>query len=62
MVEGGQESGLSQELAEVQVLLVRDLDRDVLVDPRIASEVDGAEPATPEGRDDLVLPELLTSK
>ena len=43
-------------------LLVRDLQRDLLVDPGVFGEVHGAESAAAERRDDLVLPEGLASE
>ena len=59
MVERGEQPRLAQQLAEVEVLPVRNLDRDLLVDPGVFGEVDGAEAAAAERRDDLVLAERL---
>ena len=62
MVEGGEEARLAQQLAEVQVLAVRNLDRDFLVDPGVFGQVDGAEPSAPERRDDAVLSDRLAAE
>ena len=59
MIDRGEQPRLAQQLAEVQVLPVRHLDRDLLVDPGVVREVDGAEPAAAERSADLVLAELL---
>ena len=59
MVERGEQARLAQQLAEVEVLPVRDLERDLLVDPGVFREVDGAEPAAAKRREDPVLPERL---
>ena len=60
MAEAGEQARLAQQLAEVEALPVRNLDRDLLVDPGVLREVDGAEAAAAERRDDLVLAEGLT--
>ncbi len=62
MADAGEEPGLPQQLAEVEALAMRNLDRDLLVDPGVLREVNGAESAAPERRDDLVLPETLASE
>ena len=62
MVDAGEQPRLAQQLAEVEALPVRDLDRDLLVDPGVLREVDGAEAAAAERRDDLVLAERLASE
>ncbi len=49
VADAGEEARLAQQLAEVQVLPMRNLDRDLLVDPGVLREVDGAEPAAAEG-------------
>ena len=59
VVHAGEQAWLAQQLAEVHVLTVRNLDRDLLVDPRVLRQVHGAEAAAPERSDDLVLPEVL---
>ena len=59
MADAGEQARLAQQLAEVEVLAVRHLDRDLLVDPGVLREVDGAEAAAAERRDDLVLAERL---
>ena len=62
MADAGEQPRLPQQFAEVEALPVRHLDRDLLVDPGVLREVDGAEPAAAEGRDDLVLAERLASE
>ena len=62
MADAGEQARLAQQLAEVEVLPVRDLDRDLLVDPGVLREVDGAEAAAAERREDLVLAEGLASE
>ena len=44
----GEQARLAEQLAEVQVLAVRNLDRDFLVDPGVLGQVDGTEPSAPE--------------
>ena len=62
MADTGQEPGLPQQLAEIEALTMGDLDRNLLVDPGVLREVNGAESAAAERRDDLVLPQALASK
>ena len=57
----GEETRLLQHLAEVEVLLVRDLEGDLLVDPGVFGEVNSAEAATPQGRQNAVLTDNLTA-
>ncbi len=45
VIEAGEEPRLAQQLAEVDALLVRDLERDFLVDPGIFGEIDRAKAA-----------------
>ena len=45
MIERGEQPRLAEQLAEVHALLVRDLQRDLLVDPGVVGEVDGSEAA-----------------
>ena len=59
MADAGEQPRLAQQLAEVELLPVRHLDRDLLVDPGVLREVDGAESAAAERREDLVLTERL---
>ena len=59
MADAGEQARLAQQLAEVETLAVRHLDRDLLVDPGVVREVDGTETAAAERRDDLVLAECL---
>ena len=58
-LSAGEQPRLAQQLAEVEALLVRNLERDLLVDPGVFREVDGAEAAAAERREDLVLAERL---
>src|SRR6185295_17868731 len=62
VIEAGEEPRLAQQLAEVDALLVRDLERDLLVDPGVFREIDRAETAAPDRREDLVLPDDLTAE
>ena len=50
---------LAEQLAEVEPLPVRYLDRDLLVDPGVLRKVNGTESAAPERREDFVLTERL---
>ena len=59
VADAGEQARLAQQLAEVESLPVRHLDRDLLVDPGVLREVNGTESAAAEGREDLVLPERL---
>ena len=62
MADAGQQPRLAQQLAEIEALPVRNLDRDLLVDPGVLREVNSAESAAAERRDDFVFPETLTSE
>ena len=62
MADAGEQPRLAQQLSEVEALAVRNLDRDLLVDPGVLREVDGTESAAAERRDDLVLAERLASE
>src|SRR5262245_12151871 len=59
MADAGKQPRFPQQLAEVEALTMRYLDRDLLVDPGVLREVDGAESTAAERRDDLVLAECL---
>jgi hypothetical protein len=62
MVERREQPRLAQQLAEVEILAMRDFDRDALVDPGVFGEVDGAEAAAAERFEDAVLAERLAAK
>ena len=62
VTHGGEQPRLLDHLAEVEVLLVRYLERDLLVDPRVFGKVDTAEAAAAKGRQDAVLPDSLTAE
>ena len=62
MVERGEQARLAQQLAEVEVLLVRNLERDLLVDPGVVGQEDRAKSSAADGRVDLVFPDDLTAK
>src|SRR6185503_3489458 len=62
VTEAGQQPRLAQQLAEVDRLLVRHLEGDALVDPGVLGEVDGAEAAAADRRQDLVLADDLTAE
>src|SRR5262247_4120053 len=61
MIERREEPRLAQELAEVDALLVRNLERDLLVDPRVFREIDRAEPTAADRLQNLVLADDLTA-
>ena len=48
MAHRGEQPRLFEHLAEVEALLVRNLERDLLVDPGVLGEIDGTEAAAPE--------------
>src|SRR5262249_55416979 len=62
MAEARKQPRLAEELAEVDALLVRNLERDLLVDPGVFGEVNRAEASAAQGRQDLVLPDDLTAE
>ena len=62
MIEAGEQPRLAQQLAEVDALLVRNLERDLLVDPGVFREVDRAEAAAADRRQDLVLADDLAAE
>ena len=62
MAERRQQARLAQQLAEVEALAVRHLERDLLVDPGVFGEEDRAEAAAAERRQDLVLADDLVAK
>src|SRR3989304_6064543 len=59
---GPQKPRLAQQLVELAVLFVGDLDRELLVDPGVADEVDGAEASASQRLQNLVLAELLAEQ
>ena len=61
-LSAGEEARLAQQLAEIDALLVRDLERDFLVDPGVFGEVDGAEAAAADRRQHLVLADDLAAE
>jgi hypothetical protein len=62
MADAGEQPRLAQQFTKVEILAMRHLDGDALVDPRILREVNRTETTAPERREDLVLPEVLTLK
>ena len=62
MAERGEQARFTQQLAEIEVLAMRDLDRDFLVDPGVFREVDGAEATAPQRGDYAVLAHRLAAK
>src|SRR4029077_15360082 len=60
MTERGKKARLLQHLREIEVLLVRNLDGDLLVNPGVFGEKKAAEAAAAEGRKDSILPDRLT--
>ncbi len=62
VIEAGEEPRLAQEFAEIDALLVRNLQRNFLVNPRVFGEVHGAEPAAADRLEDFVLPDDLSAE
>ena len=62
VIEGGKQPRLAEQFAEVDALLVRDLERDLLVDPGVVREIDGAEAAASDRLENLVLPDDLPAE
>ena len=62
VAEGREQPRLAQQLAEVDALLVRDLQRDFLVDPGVLGEVDRAEASAADRRQHLVFADDLASE
>ncbi len=62
MVERGEQPRLAQQLAEVDALFVGNLERDFLVDPGVFREVDRAEAAAADRRENLVFPDDLIAE
>jgi hypothetical protein len=60
MTERGEKARLLQHLREIEVLLVRNLDGDLLVNPGVFGEENAAEAAAAEGRKVSILPDRLT--
>ena len=60
MIDAGEQARLAQQLAEVEVLLVRNLDRDLLVDPGVSARYTVPNPPLPSGGEDFVLAEDLS--
>src|SRR5262249_41968376 len=58
----GEQPRLLQQLVEVAALTVRDLDRDLLVDPAVLGEEDGSESARAQVGEDLVFADCLTQE
>ena len=62
VTEAGQQARFLEEFAEVDALAVGDLEGDLLVDPGVLGQIDRAEAAAAEGREDLVLADRLSTK
>src|SRR6185503_3787378 len=62
VIQGGQQPRLAQQLAEVDALLMRDLERDFLVDPGVFREVNSPEASAAYRRQDLVLADDLSAE
>jgi hypothetical protein len=60
MTERGKKARLLQHLREIEVLLVRNLDGDLLVNPGVFGEEDAPKAAAAERRKDSILPDSLT--
>src|SRR5687767_11378345 len=57
-----EEARLLQQIAKIDVLPVRNLDGNLLVDPRVFGQVHGAEAATAKWREDFVLSNRLAAE
>ena len=62
VAQRGEQARLAQQLTEVEILPMGNLDRDFLVDPRVFRQIDAAEAAAAEGREDAVFPDRLSAK
>ena len=62
MIEAGEQPGLAEQLAEVDTLFVRNLERDLLVDPGVFRQIDRSEPAAANRRQDLVFADDLPAE
>src|SRR3954463_11782489 len=62
VADARQQARFAEEFTEIESLPMRNLDRDLLVDPGVVGEVNSAESAAAEWRDDFVFPETLTSE
>ena len=62
MAQRGEEPGLAHQLTEVEILPVWNLDRDFLVDPRVFRQINAAETAASQGRENAVFPDRLSAK
>src|SRR5581483_2349638 len=62
VIEAGEQTRLAQQLAEVDALLVRHLQRDFLVDPGVFGQVNRAKAAAADRRENLVLPDDLPAE
>jgi hypothetical protein len=62
MVQCGEEARLAQELAEIQILLVRNLEGDLLVDPGVFRQVNRSEASAADRRQTLLLADDLTAE
>ena len=62
VVEGGEETGLLEEIVLLPGLAVGDLDRDPLVDPGVAGEENRAESARAQVLEDLIFPDILAQQ
>src|SRR5262249_18364484 len=62
VVERGEKARLAEQLAEIEILLVRNLERDLLVDPGVFREVDRPEASAAQSPQDLVLSDDLPAE
>src|SRR5262245_31549906 len=62
MVQAREEAGFPQQLTELDSLLVRNLEGNLLVNPRVVGQVDSAEAPAPNCRKDLVFSDDLTAE
>jgi hypothetical protein len=62
MAQRGEEAWFAQQLAEVEALAMRHLERDLLVDPGVLGQEHRAEAAAAERRENLVFADHLVAK
>src|SRR5688572_18226381 len=62
MAEAGKQPRFAQKFVEIQILSMRNFEGDLLVDPGVFGEINGAKAAAAEGRDDAVLADRLAAE
>src|SRR5580765_8158366 len=62
VVEGGEQPRLTQQLTEIDALFVRDLERDLLIDPGVFREVNRSKAAAADRLEDFVFADDLAAE